>query len=363
MLYAGDNQLDLKLKGAIYALDSTIVDLCITTFWWATFRTTKYAVKMHTLFDLKTSIPEYAFITEGAIHDVNMLDRIDLLGGSYLVIDREYIDYGRLHSLSKRRINFVVRSKRDIACKVVGSRSTEKDSGINRDDTIVMTGNITAKWHPYKLRMIIFHDKETQRNFIFLTNSFKFSAATIAELYKSRWGIDVSREGHIVQSVRVRPRLKDPNLVAWEASWREPKTVKPSDKVFIMENIQHYRLQRTVNVEVASLHAIPVAETVDNVRRQQELTEKGLIRQFSPAGYQRWHVVKDYVETGEALDTRRRKIVEEAYPITLIGKWMCRYQGGGLGCSTVDRRAAKHARRKGPRLMSTPLNQSEAGVR
>jgi len=181
--------------------------------------------------------------------------------------------------------------------------------------------------------------------------------------YKERWQIGVSREGHIVQSVKVRSRLIDSNLVAWEAPCRETKTVKPSDKVFIMENEQHYRLQRAVNAEVASLHVSPVAETVDNVRRQQELTEKGLIRQFSPAGYQRWHVVKDYVETGEALDTRRRNIVEETYPITLNGKWMCRYQGGGLGCSTVDRRAAKRARRKGPRLMSTPLNQSEAGVR
>jgi hypothetical protein len=139
--------------------------------------------------------------------------------------------------------------------------------------------------------------------------------------------------------------------------------MKPSDNVFIMENEQHYRLQRAVNAEVASLHASPVAETVDNVRRQQGLTEMGLIRQFSPAGYQRWHVVKDYVETGETLDARRRNIVEEAYPITLSGKWMCRYQGGGLGCSTDDRRAAKRAGRKGPRPMSMPFDQSEAGVR
>ncbi len=130
-----------------------------------------------------------------------------------------------------------------------------------------------------------------------------------------------------------------------------------------MENMQHYRPQRKVNVEVASLHAIPVAETVDNARRQQELTERGLTRQFSPAGYQRWHVVKGYVETGEALDTRRRNIVEEANPITLNGKWIGRYQGGGLGCSTDDRRAAKRASRKGPRLMSIPFVQSEAEVR
>jgi hypothetical protein len=139
--------------------------------------------------------------------------------------------------------------------------------------------------------------------------------------------------------------------------------VKPSDKVFIMENEQNYRPQLAVNAEVASLHVSPVAETVYNVRRHQELTEMGMIRQLSPAGYQRWHVVKDYVETGETLDTRRRNIVEEAHPITLSGKWICRYQGGGLGRSTEDRGAAKRAGRKGPRLMNTPFVQSEARVR
>jgi len=180
--------------------------------------------------------------------------------------------------------------------------------------------------------------------------------------YAKRWGIGVSSKGHITQSVKARPRIEDSNLVAWEAPWRETKTVKPSDKVFRKENEQHSRPQRTVNVDVASLHANPVAETVDNARRQQELTEKSLTRQFSPAGYQRWHGMKGDVETGEALDIRRRNLVEEANPITLNGKWMSRYQGGGLGCSTVDQRAAKRAGREGPRLMSNSFVQREAGV-
>ena len=196
-----------------------------------------------------------------------------------------------------------------------------------------------------------------------LTNQFEWSAATIANVYKDRWQIGVSSKGHITQSVEVRPRIKDPNLVAWEALWRETKTVKPSDNIFFKENMQHSRPQRTVNVEVASSHADPVAETVYNARRQQGLTEKGAMRQFSPAGYQRWHGVKGYMETGEALDTRRRNIAEVANPITVSGKWMGRYQGDGLGCSTVDRRAEKRAGREGPRLMSIPFVQSEAGVR
>jgi len=173
----------------------------------------------------------------------------------------------------------------------------------------------------------------------------------------------VSSEGHITQSVKVRPGSGDSSSVAWEAPPEETKAVKPSDIVSNMGNKQHSRLQRAVNAEVASLHLIPVAETVDNVRKQQELSEKSLMRQFSPAGYQRWHGVKGYVETGEALDTRRRNIAEKAVPITLSGKWDCRYQGDGSGRSTDDRHAAKRAGREGPGLMSNPYVQFEAGVR
>ena len=125
----------------------------------------------------------------------------------------------------------------------------------------------------------------------------------------------MSSKGHIIQSVKVQPRIKDPNLVAWGAPWRETKTVKPSGNIFFKENMQRFWPQRTVNVEVASLYENPVAETVDHVRRQQGLTEKGQMRQFLPAGYQRWHVVKGYMETGKALDTRRRNIAEVENPI------------------------------------------------
>jgi hypothetical protein len=118
-----------------------------------------------------------------------------------------------------------------------------------------------------------------------------------------------------------------------------------------------------VNADVASLHVIPVAETVYNARRQQESFETSLIRRLSPAGYQRWHVAKDYVSTGEALGVRRRNLVEEADPITARGKWVRRHQGGGLGCSTKDRCAAKRTGRKGPRPMFDPFDCREVGVR
>jgi hypothetical protein len=177
------------------------------------------------------------------------------------------------------------------------------------------------------------------------------------------WIIGVSRQGHIIQSVQVRPGIKGSIPVAWEAPWRESKMVKPSDKLFRKEIMQGCRPQRTVNADVASSQSNPVAETVDNARRQQGSFEKSPIRRFSPAGYQRWHVAKDCVSTGEALGVRRRNLVEEADPITLNGKWVRRHQGGGLGRSTVDRCAAKRTGRKGPRPMFVPFAGNEAGAR
>ena len=138
-----------------------------------------------------------------------------------------------------------------------------------------------------------------------------------------------------------RTYLKDSGLVAWEALWRESKTVEPSDNILEREYRQSTRLQRAVNAEVASLHAIPVAETVYNVRRQQGLGEMSPRRQPSPAGYQRRHGVKEDGSTGETRGARRGKLVEEASPITVSGKWRRRRPDDGLGRSTGERCAAK----------------------
>ena len=179
--------------------------------------------------------------------------------------------------------------------------------------------------------------------------------------YIKRWSIGVSSQGHIIQSVKVRPGSKDSDPVAWEAPWRESKTVEPSDNILTMEYVQRTRLQCAVNAEVASLHASPVAETVDNVRRQQGWIETSPMRPSSPAGYQRRHGVKDHVSTGEALGVRRRNLVEEVSLITLSGKWRGRHQGGGSGRSTVDECAAKRTRRKGPGPVSNPLTKVRQG--
>jgi hypothetical protein len=179
--------------------------------------------------------------------------------------------------------------------------------------------------------------------------------------YGARWAIGVSGEGHRLQSVKVRPRPRDSSLVAREAPWRESKTAKPSNNRFRKEPAQRTRLQRAVNAEVASLHAIPVAETVDNARRQQGPCETSLTRRSSPAGYQRWHGAKESVATGEALGPRRRNLVEEAHPITVSGKWVRRDQGDGSGRSTADWRAAKRARREGPGPVGNPTVKVRQG--
>jgi transposase len=190
ILYKDVNQLDIKLKGSIYALDSTVVDLCLSVFWWATFRTTKSAIKIHTLLDLKTSIPEYIFITEGSVHDVNILDNIDLPRGSYLVMDRAYIDFERLWDLASNRINFVIRAKTNLKYNVLDSGQPDKDKGILSDQCIRLTSINSTQRYPDCLRRVRYYDVETQRTFVFLTNNFKLTAMNIAALYKSRWGIE-----------------------------------------------------------------------------------------------------------------------------------------------------------------------------
>jgi hypothetical protein len=181
------------------------------------------------------------------------------------------------------------------------------------------------------------------------------------EWYAQRWKIGVSSQGHINQPVQVRPRLTDSSLVAWEASWNESDTMRPSDNMLRKEYAQLTRLQRAVNVDVASLHENPEAETVDNVRKQQELTEMSPMRRLSPAGYQRRHGEKENVATGEALGARRRNLVEEATAITASGKCRRRRQGGGSGRTTVDGRAAKRARREGPGPVSIPFDKVRQG--
>ena len=190
-LYKDDNQLDIKLKGKVFALDSTTVDLCLEVFLWATFRSTKSAIKIHTLLDLKTAIPEFIFISEGSVHDVNAIDFISIQKGSYYVMDKAYIDFKRLYNIKLEKAYFVVREKNNIRFELIASRSTDQSLGIISDQDITLLGFRSHKRYPDHLRRIEFYDTEFERTFVFLTNNFKLKAATITNLYKSRWKIEL----------------------------------------------------------------------------------------------------------------------------------------------------------------------------
>ncbi len=217
--------------------------------------------------------------------------------------------------------------------------------------------------HGGQKRFVIALKYEGEEDYRYLVaTDLSWRTLDIVQAYTFRWLIGVSGEGHIIQSVKVRPRLIDSGLVAWEAPWRESKTVKPSDNVHRGCTATHQVV--TCSERRSSLVTrIPVAETVYNARRQQGPIERSPRRRSSPAGYQRRHDVKDCVSTGEALGARRGKPVEEVSPITVSGKWRRRHPGGGSGRTTDDRRAAKRAGREGPGPVGMTYVQREVGVR
>lgn len=190
-LYKSTNQLDVNLKGRVFAIDATVIDLCLAVFWWASFRSTKAAVKLHTLLDLKTSIPEFILVTEGDVHDVKALDSFEIEKGSYYVMDKAYVDFKRLYRIHSERAYFVVRAKTNLDANIVASRDVKEGTGILSDQTIVLAGQASSKRYPEKLRLIQYYDAETGKLFFFLTNNFKLGALTVAKLYKHRWYIEL----------------------------------------------------------------------------------------------------------------------------------------------------------------------------
>ena len=355
-------QTPLELPGRLFSLDSTLIDLCAKVFDWAKYRTAKGAVKIHLLLDHDGLLPEFAIITDGKASDIRTAHKFSFPKGSMVVFDRGYCDYDWFADFATKGVHFVTRLKDNASWVALESRPIAPDSNVRHDDIVVFAQHNTSDNERF-FRRVVWWDETHKREYVFLTNHLDLDAAVVADVYKQRWQIGVSRQGHIVQPVRVRPRPTDSGLVAWEAPWRESKTVEPSDNMLRKEYAQPTRLQYKVNADVASLHEIPVAETVDNARKQQGLAETGPIRQLSPAGYQRRHGGKDDVETGEALGARRRNPVEEMPAITVSGKCWHRHQGDGSGRSTGDGRAAKRARRKGPGPVSNSVRQGEAGAR
>lgn len=190
-LYAGDNQLDIDLKGEIFSFDSSTVDLCLDVYCWATFRSTKAGIKIHALINSKTALPEFIFISEASVHDVNILDKIPISKGNYYVMDKAYTDFDRLFSLHCKRAYFVVRAKENNQYKKIASRKVNKSTGVKYDWDVVLTGQHSSKKYPLALRRIKFYDEEFKRMFVFYTNNRRVKPETIALLYKSRWHVEI----------------------------------------------------------------------------------------------------------------------------------------------------------------------------
>jgi hypothetical protein len=201
-LYANDS-FAVDIRNTAYALDSTVIDLCLSLFPWARFRSTKAAIKLHTLLDLRGSIPSFLALTEGSVHDVNILDELPVEPGSVYVIDRAYIDFERLARLAEALAYFVTRAKTTMDFYVVESRPVDKTTGLRCDQTIRLRGFYSKKHYPMELRRVGFYDAEQKRLFAFITNFFGLTALQVAELYRARWQIELFFRW-IKQHLRIR---------------------------------------------------------------------------------------------------------------------------------------------------------------
>jgi len=190
-LYLNDNDLEVELKENVFAIDATTIDLCLSTFYWATFRTTKAGIKLHTQINLKTAIPEFILFSTASVHDVNVLDVINFEANSFYVLDKGYVDYKRLYRVHFIGAFFITRCKDNMDYRRLYSRTANKSKGIIYDQIIMLNGYYTMKHYPEKLRRIKFIDLSTGLVLIFLTNNMHHAAEDIAQLYKHRWKIEL----------------------------------------------------------------------------------------------------------------------------------------------------------------------------
>lgn len=189
-LYAQD-PLAIDLDNTVYALDSTTIDLCLSVFPWAAFRETKAAIKLHTLLDLRGAIPTFILISDGKLHDVNVLDILPPEAGAFYIMDRAYLDFDRLNALHQAGAFFVTRAKSNFRFKRIYSCPVDRSSGLICDQHVELTGFYSKQGYPDRLRRVRFKDPETDKTLVFLTNHMGISAASVCALYKSRWQVEL----------------------------------------------------------------------------------------------------------------------------------------------------------------------------
>jgi hypothetical protein len=184
-------EFGVDLANTVYALDSTTIDLCLSIFDWAHFRTTKAAVKMHTLLDLRGSIPAFIHVSDGKMADVHVLDLLEIEAGAFYVMDRGYLDYARLYQMHQAGAFFVTRAKRGMDARRLYSKASDRDNGIICDQMIAFNGRLAEQAYPELLRRVRFRDEEIDKTLVFLTNNTVLPALTVAALYKSRWQVEL----------------------------------------------------------------------------------------------------------------------------------------------------------------------------
>lgn len=189
-LYVNDNNIDVNLKGNVFAIDATTIDLCLSTFYWAAFRSTKSGIKLHTQLDLKTSIPEFILFSNALVHNVNALDYISFEANSFYVTDRGYVDYKRLYKINQCDVFFVTRAKDNMNYRRLYSHPKDTVHGVLYDQTIMLNNYYSALDYPQKMRRIKFMDEDSRKILVFITKNFKLPATDIALLYKYRWGMN-----------------------------------------------------------------------------------------------------------------------------------------------------------------------------
>jgi hypothetical protein len=182
---------DLPIDASVYAIDATVVDLCLNVFWWGKFRKHKAAVKLHTMLDVKTNIPTFIHVTGGAVHEVNILDIFPYEAGSYYILDKGYIDFGRLNKIHQSSCFFVTRAKENFRFIRLASEPVDKTTGIKCDQTVRLKNKKVSESYPGKIRRLKYYDSENEMEFVFITNNFEISALEIATLYKHRWTIEL----------------------------------------------------------------------------------------------------------------------------------------------------------------------------
>ena len=229
-LYASE-PLGIQLDNTVYALDSMTIYLCLSLFPWAPFRSTKAAVKLHTLLDLRGNIPTFLHISDGKLHDVNILDQLIPEAGAFYIVDRGYVDFERLARFDQAGAFFVTRAKRGMRFKRLAWRKTDRSTGVICDHTIALTVFYSKQGYPKTLRRIRFKDPETGKRLVFITNHLDLDPLTVCQLYKMRWQVGVSSRRTRLLAVKVRPGSKDSDPVAWEAPWSESETAEPSDNI------------------------------------------------------------------------------------------------------------------------------------